>query len=88
MLPARLHRQRGERKALWGSAPMCLERWFDKLTNRLLLQIPDDLMTIGSSVASARDVNPEVLTVGGLHEQLIKIAVVLNPVEPAIMVHD
>ena len=67
--------------ALWGNAPMCLERG-------AFLEIPDNLVSVCTSVASARDVNPEVLTVGGLHEQLIKIAVVLNPVEPAIMVHD
>ena len=29
-----------------------------------------------------------ILTIGGLHNQLIKIAAVLNPVKPAIMVHD
>ena len=60
---------------------MCLERG-------AFLEIPDNLVSVCTSVASARDVNPKILTVGGLHDQLIKIAVVLNPIKPAIMVHD
>ena len=39
-------------------------------------------MAIGSAVLSARNVNPEVLAVGGLHDELVKVAIVLQPVEP------
>lgn len=39
-------------------------------------------MAVGSAVLSARDVNPEVLTVGGLKDELVKVGIVLQPVEP------
>ena len=39
-------------------------------------------MAIGSAVLAARDMNPEVLAVGGFHDELVKIAIMLNPVEP------
>ena len=48
-----------------------------------LLQIPDDLMPVGTSVASARDVNPIILPIGRFENQLIEIAMVLNPIKPA-----
>ena len=58
-------------------------RWFCWLTNRLLFQVPDYLVTIGASVATAGYMNPEVLAVGRLHNQLVKVAMGLNPIEPA-----
>ena len=39
-------------------------------------------MAIGSAVTTATHVNPEILTVGGLHNELVKVAIVLNPVKP------
>lgn len=39
-------------------------------------------MTVSTSVASARDVNPIILPIGCLEDQLIEISVVLQPVEP------
>lgn len=39
-------------------------------------------MAVGSAVLPARNVNPEVLAVGGLHNELVKVAIVLNPVKP------
>ena len=39
-------------------------------------------MAVGSAVLAARDVNPEVLAVGGLEDELVEVAIVLNPVEP------
>ena len=39
-------------------------------------------MAIGSAILAARDVNPEVLAVGGLEDELVKVAIVLQPVEP------
>ena len=39
-------------------------------------------MAIGLAVLAAGDVNPEVLAVGGLHDELIKVGIMLQPVEP------
>lgn len=39
-------------------------------------------MAVGSAILAARDVNPEVLAVGSLHDELVKVAIVLNPVKP------
>lgn len=39
-------------------------------------------MAVGSAILPARDVNPEVLAVGGLEDELVKVAIVLNPVKP------
>lgn len=39
-------------------------------------------MAVGSAILPARDVDPEVLAVGGLEDELIKVSIVLNPVEP------
>lgn len=40
-------------------------------------------MAISSPVATAGDVNPIVLAVGGLEDELIEIDVSLNEIEPA-----
>ena len=39
-------------------------------------------MAIGSAILSARDVNLEILAVGGLHDELIKVSVMFQPVKP------
>lgn len=39
-------------------------------------------MAVGPAILSARNVNPEVFAVGSLHNELVKIAIVLNPVKP------
>ena len=39
-------------------------------------------MAVGLAVLAAGDVNPEVLAVGGLENELIKVSVMLEPVEP------
>ena len=39
-------------------------------------------MAVGFAVLAARDVNPEVLTVGCLHNELVEVGIVLEPVEP------
>lgn len=39
-------------------------------------------MPIRFPITPARDVNPEILTVAGFHDQLVKVAIVLNPVKP------
>ena len=39
-------------------------------------------MAVGLAVLAARDVNPEVLAVGGLEDELVEVSVVLQPVEP------
>ena len=39
-------------------------------------------MAIGSAVTTAAHMNPEILTVGGLHNELVKVSVVLNPIKP------
>ena len=54
-------------------------QWFKKS----LLEIPYDLMSVGSTIATAGYMNPEVLAVGRLHNQLVKVAMGLNPIEPA-----
>ena len=56
---------------------MCLKRG-----TYLLFQVADYLVSVGTSVASARDVNPEIFAVYRLHNQLVKIAMGLNPIEP------
>ena len=33
-------------------------------------------------VATARDVNPEVLAIGGFHDELVKVAMAFNEVKP------
>lgn len=60
---------------------MCLKRWFDKLTKRLLFEVTDNLVTVGTSVASARDVDPIVLTIAGFQNQLVEIGVSLNEIK-------
>lgn len=39
-------------------------------------------MTILFPVLTAGNMNPEVLPVGGLQNELVKVAIVLNPVKP------
>ena len=39
-------------------------------------------MAVGSAVTTAAHVNPEILTVGGFHNEWVKVAVVLNPIKP------
>ena len=39
-------------------------------------------MTVGSAVTTAGDVDPEVFTVCCLHDKLVKVSVMLQPVEP------
>lgn len=41
-------------------------------------------MAVGSAILPARYVYPEVLAVGGLHDELVKVAIVLQPVEPLV----
>ena len=39
-------------------------------------------MAVGSAVLAAGDVNPEVLAIGGLHDELVEISIMLQPVKP------
>ena len=39
-------------------------------------------MAIGSAVLSAGDVNPEVLAIGGLEDELVEVSVMFDPVKP------
>ncbi len=39
-------------------------------------------MTVLALVLAAADVNPEVATVGGFHDQLVKVGVMFQEVEP------
>ena len=39
-------------------------------------------MAIGSAVTTAANMNPEILAVGGFHNELVKVCVVLNPIKP------
>ena len=39
-------------------------------------------MPVGLTVLSAGDVNPEVLAVGGLEDELVEVGIALQPVEP------
>lgn len=39
-------------------------------------------MAVGPVVATARDVNPEVLAIGGFHDELVKVAMAFNEVKP------
>ena len=39
-------------------------------------------MAVGSAVLAAGDVNPEVLGVRGLEDELVEISVVFQPVKP------
>lgn len=71
----RLHDVRGEFQALMAASHLCPKRW-------LLLQEADDLVSVGPAVFAAGHVNPVVLAIGGLEDELVKIAIVLNPVEP------
>ena len=41
-------------------------------------------MPVGFAVLPARDVDPEVFAIGGLKDELIKVGVMLNPVEPQL----
>lgn len=41
-------------------------------------------MTVLLAVGSAADVNPVVTTIGGLHDQLVKVGVVLQGIEPLL----
>ena len=49
-----------------------------------LLQIPDDLMSVGFAVSTAGDVEPVVLAVGGLQDQLIEVGVMFEEIDPAV----
>lgn len=49
----------------------------------LLLEITDDLMAVLLDVLSARNMDPVVTTIGGFHDQLVKVGVVLQEVEPS-----
>ena len=40
-------------------------------------------MPVGSAILSTANVNPEVLAVGGLEDELIKISVMLKEIKPA-----
>ena len=39
-------------------------------------------MPIRFPITTARDVNPEVLAVGGLEDELVEVGIALQPVEP------
>ena len=54
-----------------------------KLTGSLL-QIPDDLMSVGLAVSTAGDVEPVVLAVGGLQDQLVEVGVMFEEIDPAV----
>jgi hypothetical protein len=47
-------------------------------------------MAVSFAVFTAANVNPIVLTVGGFHDQLIKVSVMLKEIKPHFwfMVHD
>lgn len=49
-----------------------------------LLQIPDDLMSVGFAVSTAGDVEPVVLAVGGLQYQLVEVSVMFEEIDPAV----
>ncbi len=55
---------------------MCLKR--------SLLEIANDLVSVGVSVATAGYVYPEILAVGGFEDELVEVAMGLNPVEPLV----
>ena len=48
----------------------------------LFFQIADDLMTVGSSILPARDMNPEIFSVGSLEDELVKVNMAFQPIEP------
>ena len=56
-------------------ATLCLQRWS-------LLQVLDYLVTILLAVLPARDMYPVIFTIAGFHDELVKVAIVLNPVKP------
>ena len=47
-----------------------------------LFQVTNHLVAVSSAVLPARDVNPVIFTIAGFHDQLIKVSVVFQPVEP------
>ena len=47
--------------------------------NRLLLSQSQNLMAVLALVLAAADMDPEVATVGGLHDELVVIRVGLKP---------
>ena len=53
------------------------------LTNRLLFQVTDDLMAVLLAVATAGDMDPEVLVVGCLEDELVEVGVVFDKLHPA-----
>lgn len=50
----------------------------------LLAHVAEDLMAVLFAVGSAADVYPVVTTVGGFHNQLVKVSVMLQKVEPLL----
>lgn len=50
----------------------------------LLAHVAEDLVAVLFAVGSAADMDPVVTTVGGLHNQLVKVGVVLQEVEPLL----
>ena len=79
VLPERLHDARGEPEALMAESHLCRRRW-----SYLLFQVTDYLVSVGTSVATARDMYPIILTICRFENQLIEITVVLNPVKPLV----
>lgn len=41
-----------------------------------LLKIPDYLMSVSASIATATDMDPEVFTVGGFEDELVEMHIV------------
>ena len=52
------------------------------MNRELLLQVANDLVAVGASVLATRDVNPEVFAVGSLEDELVKVNMTFQPVEP------
>ena len=50
----------------------------------LLAHVAEDLVAVLFAVGSAADMDPVVTTVGGLHNQLVKVSVMLQKVEPLL----
>ena len=49
-----------------------------------LLQIPDDLMPVGSAVLTATDMDPIILSVSSFENQLVEVGVGFEEVEPLV----
>ncbi len=53
-----------------------------RFQDSFLFQVPNNLMTVRPTVLPTADMNPIILLVGSLKNQLIEISIVLQPIEP------